>query len=67
MYILHTVALEAFKENVDTVNAVYSTKIHLPPHGLVWRVCSYISCLRTRFYVSIYCVASVECRGYIGM
>ena len=47
------------EQDVNTVDVVHSTKINLPPHCLVWTVCTYFPCPHTRRYVSIYCITCI--------
>ena len=39
--IIHTQTVVVLKQDVDTVDVVYSTKIHLPPHCLVCSINKY--------------------------
>ena len=47
-----------FKQDVNTIDVVHSTKIHLPPYVLVWNLCtfSYYLCPHTRRYVSVHSI-----------
>lgn len=63
---LHTNTLIILKMDGDTVNAVHSSKIHLPPYGLVRGAVAYFLCSHTRQYVSINSkTSSVHVRIYI--
>ena len=53
--VIHTITIVILEQDVNTVYVVHSTKIHLPPHCLVWTVWTYCFCPHTRRYVSIHC------------
>ena len=59
-----TLFIIVFKQNVNTVDVVHSTKIHPPPHCLITAVFTYCICPHTRRYVSVH---SVVCFVYIGV
>lgn len=61
--IVHTVTVKGFKLDVDAVNIVDSTKIHLPPHRIVWGVASYDIRPHARRCVSINGVTSIVTRA----
>lgn len=53
------------EQDVDAVNIINPTKIHLPPHGFVRRAVSYLFRPHTRRCVSVNCVTSVVVRACI--
>ena len=61
--VIHTQTVVVLKEDVNTIDAVNPTKIHLPPYGLVFEStgCSYYFCPHIRPYVPVHSVT-----GYIG-
>ena len=67
--LIYTITIVVLKHDVYTVDAVHSTKIHLPPHCRVWAVDTYFLCPHTRRYVSVHCVfCSVPCsRERVGL
>lgn len=56
---LHTVSIVVFKQFVNVVNGVHSTKVNFPPHGIVRVVNSYRYCSHTSCCVSINCVICI--------
>lgn len=64
--LLHTEIFVVFKQDVYSVYAKYSTKVHFPPNCFAGRSWSYRICSHTRRCISINCVTSVitdACRG----
>lgn len=55
-YKVHTVTVVIFKQYVNAVNVVHSTKIHFPPHDFFRRAETYSISPHTR------CCDSINCR-----
>ena len=60
----YTKAVVVLKKDINTVDVVHSTKIHLPPHCLVGTVWTYWLCPHTRRDVFVH---SVTCYISIGV
>lgn len=56
--IIHTVSVVVFKQDANAVNVVNCSKIHFPPHCLIFWGTPYSVCSYTRCCVSINCIAS---------
>lgn len=56
--IAHTVSIVAFKQDANAVNVVNCSKIHFPPHCLIFWGTPYSVCSYTRCCVSVNCIAS---------
>lgn len=54
---LHTVAGVVFKQDINTVKIVRSSKINFPPHKSSRTVSTYVVRFRTGFRLSIHCIS----------
>ena len=65
----NTISIVVLKQDVDTVDVVHSTKIHLPPHGLVRTVSTHLPCPHTCRCNSVYGVTCVvnKSKGCLGL
>ena len=60
----NTKSIVVLEQDIDTVDTVHSTKIHLPPHRLVsyLSTLSYCFCPHTRRCVTVHCIfCAVSC------
>lgn len=57
-FIVHTVSIVGFKQDVNAVNVVNCSKINFPPHCLIIWGTPYSVCSHTRCCVSVNCIAS---------
>lgn len=65
IYKILTEPLVIFKQNVHTINAVYSAKIHFPPDPFIRIIVSYFICRHASFNVSIDSAFSIWIKTFL--